>query len=144
PLERRLRRRRVRPRLRLRGRAHARGGGPRPSSQPLRRHRAPVRRRLPLPAGIGLGRARALHAVFLRMGLLMRHAWTLLVLSLLLIGCETLRLPASLALTEGDALTEGRTGARAHATPEAVAVPLRQAWRYNAEAGFGPAAVLVA
>ncbi len=74
----------------------------------------------------------------------MRHAWTLLVLSLLLIGCETLRLPASLALTEGDALTEGRTGARAHATPEAVAVPLRQAWRYNAEAGFGPAAVLVA
>src|SRR5690554_5061772 len=68
----------------------------------------------------------------------------LLALTLALGGCSVLTLPGPLRVAEADWTTEGGGPARTNATAAVLRPPLAQAWRYNAEGGFGPAAALVA
>ena len=62
----------------------------------------------------------------------------------LLAGCESLRLDRPLVVGPSMVSTEGGSGVHPHVTTQAPDAPLVQAWRYVAEAGFGPAAALTA
>ena len=63
---------------------------------------------------------------------------------MVLAGCETIRLGQSLQVNEDAVTTEGGSEAHAHLTTQAPEPPLVQAWRVDVQAGFGPAASLVA
>lgn len=67
-----------------------------------------------------------------------------LFLPLALAGCNTLQLGQPLRVAPGDWTTAGGSNARANATDGVFALPLERAWRYDAEAAFGPAAAVTA
>ncbi len=77
----------------------------------------------------------------------MPRSYTLLsLLSLLSLfsGCNALQLGQPLRIEPGDWTTAGGSTSRAHTTDATLALPLEQAWRYDADAAFGPAAVVAA
>lgn len=66
------------------------------------------------------------------------------VLPILTAGCNTLQLGQPLRVEAGDWTTAGGSNARANTTEATLAVPLEEAWRYDADAAFGPAAAVAA
>ena len=66
------------------------------------------------------------------------------LLVLALSGCSVFVLNEPLRLSEGDWTTEGGSAARANATAEALAPPLEEAWRVDADGAFGRAAAVIA
>ena len=67
-----------------------------------------------------------------------------LFLLLFLSGCNVLQLGQGLKIDSDDWTTAGGSSARTHGADSDLAPPLEQAWRYDADAAFGPAAALAA
>ncbi len=78
-----------------------------------------------------------------------RPRFLFLLFSLLLLlsglsGCTVFQLGDPLRLDASDWTTEGGTVSRSNATEGLLQPPLEEAWRYDADGAFGPAAALVA
>lgn len=66
------------------------------------------------------------------------------MLPLLIAGCNTLQLGQPLRVAAGDWTTAGGSNERAGMAEATLAPPLERAWRYDADAAFGPAAAVAA
>lgn len=73
----------------------------------------------------------------------LRYVLLGLVALLLASGCRGLRLTPPLGTAQETWVTEGATPLRQHTTAADVALPLEEAWSYNARAGFGAASPLI-
>lgn len=65
------------------------------------------------------------------------------MLAVLMVGCQTIQFERPHVLSETDWPTDGRTDARSRAVQDSLALPLVEAWKYSANAGFGAGSPLV-
>jgi outer membrane protein assembly factor BamB len=71
-----------------------------------------------------------------------RASWVLMLV-LILSGCQTIQFERPHVLSETDWPTEGRTDARNRTVQDSLTLPLEEVWRYSANAGFGAGSPLI-